>query len=1366
MHSVPLSLPCRWRLCLVAGLLATTAAAAREVPPLPAGPAVYFVELASPAALAFAGNRELKATRPAEGARYDAAAKAVAAYLGHLDREQAEFLADAAHALGQAPTVRQRYRHVLNGYALELSPAQAGRLARLAGVTHLERERIERPQTDAGPAWIGATTAWEGGPHATGTRGEGIVIGVVDTGITYAHPAFSEVDLDAYRHANPRGRYFGLCAGALAARCNGKLIGIADLSTEGAREGIDLDGHGTHVAAIALGNRRANTIPAQTTSISLTLSGVAPRAHLIAYKACQKDSAGDSTCPGSMTSAALEQAVVDGVDVLNYSIGGDAVDPWPALTGTGSASLRAMANVVRAGIAVAISAGNSGPVAASIRSPANSPWVLATASITSNRQLANVLTDLSGAQQAAPVAFYVGAGLAGGVGPVRIVLGESFGSARCSQGSAIDSPPTGASSPWPSPVFAGQIVVCDRGVQARVAKGFNVQRAGGGGMVLVNTAAEAESTVSDDHFLPAAHLGYLAGEQLKAWVRANPGGANGRLTGTQRLLDDSYGDVLAASSSRGPDPNTTGVLKPDIAAPGVGILSAAHDSNGERSLSGTSMASPHMAGALALLRSQRRGESPGTLYSALALTAEPGVRLQDASSPADLLAAGAGRARVDRALGAGLVMPIALSDFERENPLLGGDPARLNLPTLYRDRCRLSCGFTRSFRAWRAGSYTLTDHSSGGVRISFTPASFTLAQGETREVQFTVDVSGALGRWAFGEVSLRASDVSIPESRLGAAMYSEFGTPPAPLEIATDADRGSTRVDLGGFVALPELSYRVLGPVPVVQRQPQLVVDPSGDDPYDGGNGAVGYLLELTAPGSVRADVLASSARDIDLYVGRDEDGDGGADEAEELCRSAGSTAIESCVLDRLPAGRYWVLVQNFAGTPGTPGDSVQLEYAALPMQEPNRLAHADGPARVAENAALSVTVHHDLGGLMIGTRAYAALELRQGRGADRAFAWVPLRYTRSGAAPPAARLLADGAAVALLLPGDASHERLAIDVPQGASRLRLEMRGPTGNAALYLAPAADPLATGAPLAAPPLTAAVAVSDGPGSDETLTLDAPALTAGRWYVIARNGSSAATPVTITATLVQTALPAFEYEAWFNPARDGHGLVFTRAGNAAQLVWYSYDGDGQPIWYLAFPDALTQGRGQVRADLYRYQWIAGGSDGQRVGEVVLVRQAGRLLFGWTLDGAAAPVGSEPMQLLSRSGCVGAGYDPSGLWFEPARSGYGANFIARANLDVAIYYLYDNAAQPRWALGSNPAFDASPMSLYQYRGFCPGCAFSPPARVEVGSLVRSFEAGVPGVLGGRWTFSVDWASPLAGRFAAADTPTQLLTDRRACP
>jgi hypothetical protein len=137
-----------------------------------------------------------------------------------------------------------------------------------------------------------------------------------------------------------------------------------------------------------------------------------------------------------------------------------------------------------------------------------------------------------------------------------------------------------------------------------------------------------------------------------------------------------------------------------------------------------------------------------------------------------------------------------------------------------------------------------------------------------------------------------------------------------------------------------------------------------------------------------------------------------------------------------------------------------------------------------------------------------------------------------------------------------------------------------------------------------------------------------------------------------------------------------------------------------------------------------------------------------------------------LLTSSACVNAGagaFDPSGLWFEPARSGYGINLFARPDVDFAVMYVYDAAGQARWLLGQNPAFGSAPLTLYQYRGYCPACTVGAVTRQAVGSFTRSFDAGAEPT--GRWTIAASFAAPLTGSWSAADVASRQLTDRKAC-
>ena len=222
-----------------------------------------------------------------------------------------------------------------------------------------------------------------------------------------------------------------------------------------------------------------------------SISGIAPRARIAAYKVCWETGAGGS-CFNSDSVAAIDQAVADGVDVINFSISGSQTsfrDPVEV----------AFLFAADAGVFVSASAGNAGPASSTVAHP--SPWLTTVAAGTHDRNYDAVLTLGNGTtvtgssvnQVATGPAPFVYAGDVGlpGADPTQVILCYS----SADGGNVLD----------PAKV-AGKIVLCDRGVTARVNKSLAVKEAGGIGMVLANTSANTLN--AEVHSVPTVHVAH------------------------------------------------------------------------------------------------------------------------------------------------------------------------------------------------------------------------------------------------------------------------------------------------------------------------------------------------------------------------------------------------------------------------------------------------------------------------------------------------------------------------------------------------------------------------------------------------------------------------------------------------------------------------------------------------------------------------------------------------------------------------------------------------------------------------------------------------------------------------------------------
>jgi subtilisin family serine protease len=1336
----------------------------------------YIVHLQSPPVALFEGfgatesaaKRALKPTHPgtAGKARLEIGAPEVRAYRKFLATEQASIERSAESALGRALSPSARLDLVLNALVLELSPQEAQRLSKLGGIEKIEPDFVREPQSDAGPAWVGAPAVWDGSAVAgVGSQGAGVVIGVIDTGINPSHPSFAGVGpIDGHRHVAPRALSTSLCASPTSPPCNGKLIGLRDFSSGSqgreADNGRDEHGHGTHVSAIAAGNRIRASLSVGGVAVEREFSGVAPHAHLIHYKACEVD----ARCLGSWLLAAINAAVADGVDVINYSIGGDPRDPW---TSTDALALLAARE---AGIVPVVAAGNAGPAVGSITSPGNAPWVISVANASHNRSFGNRLVDFqqgpvhTGASAPPPGGgSLAGGGATLGFGPARLVIPEDFPGCGTGSGLGLNSAgePDGSSNPWAGNPnrFNGEIVVCVRGTQARLAKGDNVRRAGAGGMVLVNSIGDGENIYDDAHVLPAVHLGFGDAEQLRAWLAA--GGQSARIEGASLFEDVSLADRLAADSGRGPA-NVGGVMLPSIAAPGTAILAASSSGTGVVRMSGTSMATPHVSGAAALLKALHPNWRVDEIQSALMGTARSGLRREDGVTPARRIDVGAGGLDVAAAARSQLALTTTGSDFRVSRLSLGGQPRDLNLPGLMHERCFERCSLRRVIRDLGFGGRWRVQAELDQGRVSVTPSEFEISAGgsQTLEVSFDLLGTAALGQWLSGEILLERVDGSA-RMNLPAGVFASPGSIPSQLEAELASDAGFVDFQLSGLAAFTGLVVEAGRPAVPLRDERRIAQAADPNQPYDSvGQGSFFHLLQLPAAstGSPRRWLLRSQARsseaiDVDLFVGIDFDGDGWPNESEEVCRSTGAGAVESCQFELAQAGsaqQLWVLVQNHRGSGQQ--DLVALESVLLDPT-PSRHVVASAPRTLATGSAFEVRLGFDVPELLVGEDRVSLLSLRTDRESDP-FALIPVEFRRLSGAR-SARPLASGQAQRLrLAPGEA-HSRLFIDLPAETDALELEVRGASPALTLQLVPAQIGLQPRVPNAPP---ASMAVSHWTPGDERVRLERLPGQAQRVYVRLANSGAVPLDLVLQPRLESSELrPETRFGAWFNSARGGSGLYLYPAGAQWSLLWFTYREDGTPTWYLGTAPAPTQEQAQWRVPLMRFGWDGASATGVEVGYAVLsLNSASSTQFAFQLDGVA---GSEPLVWLGVSDgecprALAAGSDPSGLWFDPANGGFGYGIEVGPGYQSVAQFIYDGSGVPRWVLASGAPDSTDTMSVFQYSGTCPVCDWKAPTAAPVGTLLLERIAGSISMIGA----NVEFAPPLAGSWQRLHAPSRL--------
>jgi subtilisin family serine protease len=746
-----------------------------------------------------------------------------------------------------------------------------------------------------------------GEAYDSGIDGDGVLVGVIDTGIWPEHPSFADdgtfpeaPDLagDSCQFgnttANPNDKDF---------TCNNKLVGARDmLTTYRAVVGADPDefvsarddeGHGTHTASTAAGDAKVKAFI--NGKYVDTTSGIAPRAQVIAYKAL-----GNLGGFSSDLSGAIDQAVADGVDVINYSIGGGA-----NLTGVDAISFLFASD---AGVFSAVSAGNDGPDPETLGGPSDVPWVTSVAASTQTRFYQGTVKLGNGKS-------ITGASISGTVHNARLVDAAALGNPLCDPEKQFSSS------------VAGAIVICTRGLEAgRVATSLTVKNAGGVGEILANVDVPNQDNLFTDNFwVPTVHMDQKVADKARAYVAQAGRHARASIVDTGKIVKQPWkAPSVTVFSSRGPSPTAASIIKPDIAAPGIQVLAGASPFTDEgfvqgtlfQAIAGTSMSSPQIAGIYALVKQAHPDWSQAAAKSALQTTASQAITSNDRKTPATPFERGAGQVDPGKVAAPGLFNPGLVYDAGF-NDYLGflcdaapgtlsdadcSQLADLGFPTTTEGLNLATIGIqalvgneTVKRTVTNVSGKTLrvtadTHDAPKGYSVSVSPRTLTIPAGGKASFEVTIANTGApVGAWRFGNLTWKGSGYSVNSTL--AVRGASIG---APATVTGSGASGTVDVPVkfgydGTYSAVPS---------GLVASQPltgSVVQDPDQEfgTPDDSQGGVTNVPVTIGDTTYWRIQYAAAGSDDIDLYL-LDSSGQvvaqstaGGTDELIELSHPA-----------------------------------------------------------------------------------------------------------------------------------------------------------------------------------------------------------------------------------------------------------------------------------------------------------------------------------------------------------------------------------------------------------------------------------------------------------------------------------------------
>jgi hypothetical protein len=652
--------------------------------------------------------------------------------------------------------------------------------------------------------------------------------------------------------------------------------------------------------------------------------------------------------------------VADGVDVLNHSIGATRTNFLDTVQ-------VAFLFAADAGVFVAASGGNEGPTASTVASPG--PWTMTVAASTHNRTFDGTGTLGDGF-------FFTGQSVTAGAGPLPLVYA---GTAPA----AVDPTPadptafaTRVALCFPNhldpAVVGGKMVLCDRGINARVDKSLAVAQAGGAAMILRNVGAAGQTVNADLHSVPSLHVDVGPGATIKTYVDVTPGATASITQGVLGTTPNA--PLIAAFSSRGPITAAGGdLLKPDITAPGVDVFAgiSPHAAGGAQFglLSGTSMSSPHIAGLAALMKQRHPTWSPMMIKSAMMTTA---TQILGTGANANAFAQGAGHVNINAAVDPGLVYDSGFNDWVAMICGVGQltgcatttDPSDFNQASIAIGDLAGTQTVKRTVtNVGPAGTYTVSVVAPAGMTVTVAPASMTLAAGATATYTVTFTrTTATLNAYAFG--SLTWSDGAGHNVKSPLVIRPVALSAPANLNL-TGASGSTTFPVRFGYTGTYVVDPRGLTPA---TTQAGTVLD----DPLDtfnaanptGGQGFTAHTVNVPAGTLVARfalfDAFTDGNDDLDMWLANP------AGVVQFV--SAGATSAETITLINPVAGNWTVYVHGFE-TDGPDSNYTLFNW--------NVAANA-GNSTVSFPGAVTIgatgTVTYNWSGLASGTKYLGAL--------------------------------------------------------------------------------------------------------------------------------------------------------------------------------------------------------------------------------------------------------------------------------------------------------------------------------------------------------------------------------------------------------